>query len=191
MKTIKIFTLLFIATMLISSCKKDDDGVPRQMTKTYEFKQEIRGSEQVLGTLPAQVLKLSDIIGADPAENFQHAEMQLANSYLKISGLSQIELPGEQPVVLKDFTIKVGTHQGVNLGDCSTDPQTVNEFLSDAPQSTNQVVALIETIFNDLTSGNRSTSISVSFTPNVSLVPADNVQLIISIGGTYHYLEFE
>ncbi len=42
-----------------------------------------------------------------------------------------------------------------------------------------------------VTSGSKSSSITVSFKPSVSLTNADNVQLKISIGGTYYYVEFE
>jgi hypothetical protein len=191
MKTINFFAMLLIAAILITSCKKEDEGTPRQMTKTHTFSLNLIGTAGVKGELPATQIKLTDIIGIDPANNLENAEMQLANSHLEVSGLSQIESPDTVAVVLKNFTIKVGTRPGVNLGDCSTDPQGTNEFAADVQQSTNQMIGIIQNIFADITSASKSSSITVSFTPNVSITSADNVQLKISIGGTYYYVEFE
>ena len=117
--------------------------------------------------------------------------MQLADSYLEISGLDQIESPDTVDVVLEDFTIKVGTRPGVNLGDCSTDAQGTNEFPSDVQLSTNQVINLIQNVFTDVTSGSKRAKITVSFTPNANITSADNVQLKIHFGGVYHYVEFD
>lgn len=182
--------MLLIAAMLISSCKKEDEGTPKQMTKTHTFSLNLIGTAGVKGELPASQIKLNDIIGIDPAKNLENAEMQLANSYLEVSGLGQIDAPEGQAVVLNNFTIKVGTRPGVNLGTCSTDPQGTNEFAADVRQSTNQMIGIVQNIFTDITSGSKSSTITVSFTPNVSITSADNVQLKIAIGGTYHYVVF-
>ena len=191
MKTFNIFALFFIAVLLIASCEEEDEGTPQQVPKTYTYSQNIRGSEGVRGELPSSELNLADIIDAEAARNLQNAEMQLADSYLEISGLNQIESPDTVAVVLENFTIKVGARQGVNLGDCSTDPQETDEFASDVQQSTNDVINLIRNIFTDVTSGNKSADITVSFTPNVDIKASDNVQLQISFGGIYYYLVFE
>jgi hypothetical protein len=192
MKTLNFFALLLIAVLLIPSCKEEDEGTPRQINKTYTYSQNLRGSAGVKGELTLDVLRLSDIIGTEPAKDFKNAEMQLASSHLEISGLNQIEPPADTiAVVLENFTIKVGGRQAVNLGDCSTDPQGQNEFAADVQQSTNEIIGLIQNIFTDVTSGNKSATITVSFTPNVNITSTDNVQLKISIGGTYHYVVFE
>ena len=183
--------MLLIAAMLISSCKKEDEGTPKQMTKTHTFSLNLIGTSGVKGELQPSDIKLNDIIGVDPAKNLENAEMQLASSHLEVSGLNQIESPDTVAVELEDFTIKVGTRPGVNLGTCSTDPQGSNEFAADVQQSTNQMIDIIQNIFADLTSGSKSSSITVSFTPNVSIASADNVQLKISIGGTYYYVVFD
>ena len=191
MKTFNIFTILLIAVTLFTSCEDEEEGTPRQITKTYTYSQNIRGSEGVKGELPLPNLNLADVIGTQPATNLRTAELQLADSYLVISGLSQMEHPDTVAVVLEDFTIKVGERTGVNLGDCSTDPQEIDEFASDTEQSTNQVISLIQNIFSDMTSGSKSAKITVSFTPNVGITSSDNVQLEISFGGTYNYLVFD
>jgi hypothetical protein len=191
MKTLNFFTIFLIAAMLITSCKKEDEGTPRQITKNYTYSQNIRGSLGVKGELTLSELKLSDIIGIEPAKNFKNAEMQLASSHLEITGLSQIESPEGEAVILEDFTIKVGSRQGVNIGDCSTDPQGTNEFAADTPQSTNEIISLIQNIFSDVTSRSKSSTITVSFTPNVNITSSDNIQLEVTIGGTYHYVIFE
>jgi hypothetical protein len=191
MKTINFFAMLFIAAILVSSCKKEDEGTPKQMTKTHTFSQVLVGTAGVKGELPAFQIKLTEIIGADPAKNLETAEMQLANSYLEVSGLNQLEAPEGEAVELGDFTIKVGTRPGVNLGTCSTDPQGTNEFAADEQQSTNEILGILQNVFADLTTGSKNSSITVSFTPNVSITSADNVQLKIFIGGTYHYVVFE
>ncbi len=191
MKTLNIFALFFIAVLLIASCEEEDEGTPRQITKTYTYSQNIRGSAGVRGELPSSELNLADIIDAEAARNLQNAEMQLADSYLKITGLNQLEVPDTVVVVLEDFTIKVGSRQGVNIGDCTTDPQAPNEFAAGVQQSTNTVINLIRNIFTDVTSGSKSAEITVSFTPSVNITSADNVQLNISIGGTYNYIVFD
>ena len=191
MKTLNFFAIFLIGAMLFSSCGEEDEGTPRQITKTYTYSQTIRGSAGVKGELPPSELNLADIIDAEAARNLENAEMQLADSYLEISGLNQIESPDTVAVVLEDFTVKVGTRQGVNLGNCSTNPQETDEFSSDVQQSTNDIINLIRNIFTDVTSGNKSTDITVSFTPNVDITSSDNVQLQISFGGIYYYLVFE
>ena len=191
MKTFRIFIILLIAATLFVSCEDEDEGSPQQITKTYTYSQNIRGSEGVRGELPLPNLNLADVIGTQPANNIRNAELQLADSYLEISGLDQIERPDTVEIILEDFTIKVGERPGVNLGDCSTDPQRINEFASDVEQSTNKIISLIQNIFTDMTSGSKSAKITVSFTPNVSITSSDNVQLVISFGGTYNYVEFE
>lgn len=191
MKTFNFFAVLLIATVLFASCNDEEEGISRQVTKIYNYSQNIRGAEGVKGELTLPGLNLTDVIGNDPAENLQNAEMQLASSYLEISGLNQIEAPEEGPVVLENFTIKVGSRQGVNLGNCSTDPQGINEFGGDVQQSTNEIINLIRNVFSDLTSGSKSVEITVSFTPNVNISSSDNVRLNISFGGTYNYLVYE
>jgi hypothetical protein len=191
MKTINFFGMLLIAAILVSSCKKEDEGTPKQITKTHTFSLNLIGTSGVKGELPASQIKLTEIIGADPAENLETAEMQLASSYLEVSGLNQLEAPEGEAVELGDFTIKVGTRPGVNLGTCSTDPQGTNEFAADEQQSTNEILGILQNVFADLTTGSKNSSITVSFTPNVSIASADNIQLKISIGGTYHYVVFD
>jgi hypothetical protein len=191
MKTLNFFATILIAVLLITSCKDEEDGTPRQITKSYTFSQNLIGTAGVKGELPASSLLLADIIGTEPAKNFENAEMQLANSYLEVSGLSQIDSPDTVAVVLEDFTIKIGSRQAVNLGDCSTDPQGTNEFAADVQQSTNQIIGIIQNLFADVTSGSKSSTVTVSFTPSVSISSSDNVQLVIVVGGTYHYVELE
>jgi hypothetical protein len=191
MKALNFFTIILITALFLSSCKDEEEGTPQQVTKTFTYSHTIRGSEGVKGELPLEGINLSDIIGADAAQNLEDAEMQLADSYLEISGLNQLDTPDSVVVMLEDFTIKVGSRQGVNIGDCTTDPQSPNEFAADIQQSTNTVVNLIRNIFSDVTSGSKSTEITVSFTPNVNITSSDNVQLIISFGGTYYYLVFD
>jgi hypothetical protein len=191
MKTQKFFTIILIALVLIASCKEEEKGTPRQITKEYTYNENIRGSMGVIGELPLPDLDLYDIIDADVADNLTNAELQLADSYLEISGLNQIVSPDTSAVVLEDFTIKVGTRQGVNLGDVTTNPQGTNDFASDVQHSTNEVVNLIQNIFSDVTSPGKKARISVSFTPNTDITASDNVQLIIHFGGRYFYLERE
>lgn len=191
MKTINLFTFILVVAVFITSCKEEDNGVAKQTTKSYTYTQNLRGSAGVKGELPLSELNLSDIIGTAPANNLTDAELQLADTYLEITGLNQITPPESGVVVLEDFTIKVGSRQGVNLGDCTTDPQAVNEFAAGVQQSTNSIISLIQNIFNDVTSGNKNAKITVSFTPNVDISSTDNVQLKISFGGSYYYMEYE
>ena len=192
MKAINFFAILLITAILISSCSKEEErGTPKQITKTHTFSLNLKGTSGVKGELPAAQIKLTDIIGADPAKNLENAEIQNAEARLIVSGLNQLEAPEGEAITLKDFTVKVGTRPGVNLGTCSTDPQGQNEFPADIQQSTNTVGTIVQNIFTDITAGSKSSSITVSFTPNVSITPADNVQLGISIGGTYHYVVFD
>jgi hypothetical protein len=189
MKTHYFIPVLFIAILLISSCKSKEDGTQRQVTESYTYEQNLRGSAGVKGELPLPELRLADVIEADVAQNLTNAQIQLANSYLEVSGLNQVE-PDTVVVVLEDFTIQVGTRPPVNLGNFSTNPQGLNELGSDVQYSTNQVVNLIQNIFSEITTGNKRTNITVSFMPNVDITAADNVQLKIHFGGIYHYVEF-
>jgi hypothetical protein len=183
--------VLLLALFFIASCKDKEDGTQRQLAQTFTYSQNIRGSAGVKGELPLPELKLADVIGDDTARNLTHAELQLAESYLEITGLGLVDSPDTVAVVLEDFTIKVGTRQPVNLGNFSTAPVGTNEMASDVKYSTNQVVNLVQNIFTEITSGNKRTNITVSFMPNVDITSADNVQLRIHFGGVYYYLVFD
>ncbi len=191
MKTIYFLTMLLLPAMVVVSCKDDEEGTSRQLTQTYTYNENIRGSAGVRGELVLSELNLADVIGSDPAKNLTKAELQLASSHLEISGLSQIESTDTVAIVLEDFTIKVGTRPAVNLGDCTTDPQGNNEFGSDMQLSTNQIISLIQNFFTDLTTGSKRARITVSFTPNVDITTTDNLELKIYFGGIYHYVTFD
>lgn len=191
MKTQNIFSILLLSLILISACKESEEGTPRQTTQAYTYSQNLRGSAGVKGELPLPELKLADVVGDEIARNLKDAELQLAQSYLEISGLNNIVTPDTTAVVLKDFTIRVGNRQAVNLGDCSTDPQRINEFPSDVQLSTNEMVNIVQHVFSDITSGSKRANITVSFSPNVDITSADNVQLKIHFGGIYHYVVLE
>ncbi|MFV0590147.1 MAG: hypothetical protein ACK5M7_02065 [Draconibacterium sp.] len=192
MKAINLVGLLVVGVVLLSSCKKDDNGTPQQVTKTYVYTESIRGSQDISGTMSnLSPVTLSAIIGTDPANNFKSGEMQVANCYLEIDGLGNLSVPEGSEVVLQDFTIQVGSNAAVNLGDCKITPQGQNEFASDTPQSTSSFIKVITNIFDGVTSGSKSASLVVSFTPNVDIATSDNVKLKIAIGGTYHYVVHE
>jgi hypothetical protein len=191
MKTYIFFPVLIAAVTLITSCKDDDNGTPRQITQTYTYSQNIRGSEGVKGELPLPDLNLADVVETDIADNLTNAQLQLAQSYLEVSGLNLIESSDTAAIVLKDFTVMVGNRQGVNLGNFSTNAQGINELASDVQHSTNQIVNLIQNIFTDLTSGNQRAEITVSFMPNVDITSSDNVQLQIHFRGIYHYVTYD
>lgn len=191
MKTFNFISILLIAAMLVISCNDDEGGTPRQITETHTYSQNIRGSEGVKGELPLPDLNLTDIIEPDVADKLTNAQLQLADSYLEISGLDQVESPDTVAVVLENFTIKIGSREGVNLGDFSTDPQGTNELPSDRQLSTNQIVNLVQDIFSDVTSSSKRARITVSFTPNADIDSSDSVQLNIHFGGIYNYVEVE
>ncbi len=192
MKTYYLFIMILLASIVFVSCDDDEDGTPRQINETHTYSQNIRGAEGVRGELPLPDLILTDIIEPEIANKLTGAEIQLANSYLEISGLDQLESPDDTTaVVLDNFTIKVGNRDGVNLGDFSTDPQETDDLPSDIQLSTNQIVNLIQNIFADVTSPGKRARITVSFTPNVDIGSADNVQLNIHFGGIFNYVEVE
>ncbi len=191
MKTYTIFAILLIPVIFFLSCSDDEEGTPRQITEEHTYSQNLRGSEGVKGELPLPDLNLTDIIEPDVADKLTNSQLQLADSYLEISGLDQVESPDTVAVVLEDFTIKVGTREGVNLGNFSTDPQGTNELPAGRQLSTNQIVNLIQDIFSDVTSSSKRARITVSFTPNADIDSSDSVQLNIHFGGIYHYVEIE
>lgn len=191
MKAHNLIPLFLIVVVFFVSCKDEEDGTPRQISKSYTYSQNIRGSEGVKGELPLSDLRLDNILGTDTINKLTHAELQLADSYLELSGLNQVAASDTVPVILEDFTITVGSQQNFNLGHFSTDPQGVNELGTDIQYSTNQVVNVIQKVFSEVTSANKRASISVSFTPNVDITSADNVQLIIHFGGIYHFVVIE
>lgn len=188
MKTSYLFTILFIAVILVTACQDEEEGAQRQITETYTYSGNIRGAEGVKGELPLPDIYLTDIIDDEIANNLKNAELQYAKSYLEISGLNEIESPDTVAVVLEDFTIFVGSRQGLNLGNVTTDAQGTNELASDIQHSTNEIVDLIENVFSDVTSASKRVSIKVSFTPNVNIDSSDNVQLVINFEGRYYYV---
>lgn len=191
MKTLKLFGLLVITATLLASCKKEDEGTPTQITKTYEYSQILRGSKDINGTITDfPILTLANVIGEDAAKNFKSAEMQIASCYIEIDGLDQITAP-DGVATLKNFTVQVGSHPAILLGDCKVQPQAQNEFGSDVAQSTTKFISIVTNVFTDLTSGSKSAQVKVSFTPNVDISASSNLRIKIVIGGTYHYVVFD
>lgn len=192
MKTTKIFALFLGAALLITSCKDDDKGTPKQTTKTFEYSGILRGSKDILGTatkLP--VIHLSEIIGADQAGNLTSAAMQNGDCYIAINGLTDLEQARGETVVLKNFTISIGKGASIVLGDCKVNPAAATEFASDTEQSTQKYLNIVSQVFNALTTGNKTAQLTVSFTPSVDITEDDNIRLKIGIGGTYYYVEYE
>lgn len=191
MKTSKLIGVLLIAATFLSSCKKEDEGTPSQITKTYEYSQILRGLKDINGTITDfPILTLANVIGEDAAKNFKSADMQIASCYIEIDGLDQITAP-DGVATLKNFTVQIGSHPATVLGDCKVQPQSQNEFGSDVSQSTAKFINIVTNIFTDLTSGSKSAQIKVSFTPNVDISASNNLRIKIVIGGTYHYVVFE
>lgn len=191
MKTQKLLGLLIIVSMMMSSCTKKETGTQKQMTKTYTYSQVLRGSMDVRGTINLDLLTLTEILGDVPASNFDNGEMQIASCYIEIDGIDQLTVPEGVSATLRDFTIQVGSHSEVQLGDCKVDPSLSTEFASEIPQSTNTFIRVVTDLFSDLTSGSKTAQVKVTFNPNVDIVTADNIRLKITVGGTYYYTVFE
>src|SRR5690606_6581685 len=107
MKTYSFLSLLLMVTILLISCKDEEERTPRQVTKSYTYSQNLRGSDGVKGELQLSDLNLTDIIGNDTVKNLTRAELQLADTYLEISGLHEVETTDTVAVVLEDFTINI------------------------------------------------------------------------------------
>jgi|SRR5690554_178320 len=187
MKSLVTIAILISSLFLISSCKKDEDGVERQTTKSYTYSQILRGAEDVRGELVLDDLKLAEVIGADTAQNFRSADLQLSDVYLEVSGLNQIQPADTVPIVLSDFTLKIGSRPDINLGDITTNPQGSGELASDVRHSSNQMINIVQDYFNDLTSGGKTARLRVWFTPNTDINTSHNVRLNLHFRAIYHY----
>ncbi len=183
----KILWFIFISSLLISCGDEGEKYVatPHQVTETYVFRAPIRGFQGRLGIEnELEPIRLADIIGEQASQNLVNAEMQIADCYLEVRGLKSME----NTPVLKDFTIQVEGRAGVNFGNCTAKPSLATDFESDRRQSIPKVSNFIKLIFDTYTGTTaKRANIVMSFTPTQDIFVEDNVELIITITGTYTY----
>ena len=181
----KILSLIFISSLFLACGDNGDNytAVPKQVTETHVFRIPIRGfAGQFVTEKELKPIALADIIGEDAARNLVRAEMQVADCYLEIRGLKNME---NNPV-LKDFTLEVGKTK-INFGNCTTKPSLAIDFESDRRQSTTKFSSFIKAVFDTYTGKARRANLIMQFTPTEDIFVQDNVELVITITGTYSY----
>lgn len=190
MKTMKIFALLLMVGLLITSCGDDDEGTPKQMNSTYEFEGKIVGTGDVSGNYDLPTLTLSTVIGSAVADNLTSAELQIAECYVEVEGLGVLQESLGETIILKDFTVTVGNNNAVLLGDCKVEPAVVTEFASDVELSTTKYINVATDVFNALKTS-KTVTVNVAFTPSHSIIESDDVVIKIGFGGVYNYVVYE
>ena len=180
----KILVLAFMATFFIS-CNDDSDPetIPFQVTEEYVYEWPIRGSEGISGSYELGAINLADIIGKEAANRFKKGEMQIADSYMEITGLKAMN---PSPVLI-DFSLFLERGPSVKLGDCTADASFPTDFASDKKQSTEKVSNFLRAVFAAYTSKSKTAKITVSFKPTHDIAAGDNVAIKLVLTGTYYY----
>jgi|GEM_PF-6099359 len=185
MKRLVFLSSLLIAMMCaVVSCSKNNGPTPTPVKKTIlkTWTIPIKGLVSPIVTLTPTTIKLSDIPEVD-VNNFISGTFQNLNNTIEISGL-------KDGVLLNNFTLQVNNITPANnFGTVTTKPGT-NDFQANAPQALPSVSKFAESLFNAYTGKSQTATLNVTFTPNVDILPTDNVNLIITVNGDYNWNTF-
>lgn len=186
----KIFGLMLMVAFAFSSCSSDDDG-PKPTEKsgefTYTYLIPIEGIANQQQKDVKATFKLDDLLG-DNTKNFLAGELQRGKCSFEINGLTAVS----STATLKDFTITIGNRGSQNLGDCSQTGTGTNGFLSDYVHNSDKYTNLAKFVFDDLVSKQRSSNVSISFTPTERITSDKNkVFLKITVTGLMKYNVYE
>lgn len=179
--------LFLVFALLFSACGGGDDkavALPITNEASYLITIEVAG---IKGTTapPLVNVVLDSIIGKENAQNLLSANdqsFQRGKSYLGVYGLKG----GPESVVLKNFTITVGSNIPVNLGTCSLSGSTEIGFLADVDQSGDLYTNVIQALFNDLVQRRKST-VKISYDANEDIARESKVLFKLNMGGIYKY----
>lgn len=186
----KIFGLMLAIAVAFSSCGSDDDG-PSAIQKSGDFThtylipiEGIANSQQK----PEKVtLKLDSLLG-EYTKNFLSGEFKRGKSSIEISGLSGVS----STATLKDFTITIGNRGSINLGNCNPTGTGTNGFQSDYVHDSDKYTDMVKYVFEDMVSKQRSSNVTISFTPTETIVAKNNkVFLKITVSGNMKYNVYE
>jgi len=180
----KILLLAFIATLFISCGDDEPETIPFQVTEEYVYTWDIRGSEGISGSYELGAINLADIIGKDAANRFKKGEMQIADSYMEITGLKAMN----PSPVLMDFSLFLEKGPSVNFGNCTANASSLTDFASDVKQSTKPVSNFLQSVFAAYTSKNKTAKMTISFKPTHDIKASHNVKIKLVFTGTYHYV---
>ena len=197
----RLWGLILISCVMLISCG-DDDGTPALKPApvekidsiVYVYSIPIEGvvGNDKNGNMNSKVpfvLTLSDVIGAEKANNFiQNSanNYQRGKMFVKIRGLSAID-----NITLKDFKIKVGNRL-YNLGDCNptataTTPNGTASF-SDKELSADIYTDISRDVYNAIISSQKKAEVRIEFSTTKSIVlETYPVFLDIKIFGYYKY----
>jgi len=182
----KFFVMAFIASLFVS-CGGDDKPLPtpvqKQISKTWTIS--IRGVAGATLTLEEIPITLADIPGVNTS-NFISGEFQNSGSNIQITGLKNTD-----GAVLNNFTMQVNNAAAVNFGRVTYTPSGSSDFGSDVPQSSNRETTFLSSLFTAYAGKGKTANLKVTFTPSADIVAADNVNLVITINGTYNWNTFD
>jgi len=183
MKNLNKIIWLIIAAFTLASCSSDDEDYPKKnITKAHTYSttiEAIKDQEQQKEI----VLKLSDMLPDNIAYNIVLAEFQRGKSSFKIDGLANVDPLAK----LQNFTIRIGNRNKINLGTCTPDPSSLNEFSSDRELDDDKYTDIIRLIFEDLVK-NKEAKIYLSFTSTHTMIETTHpVYFQISINGYFLY----
>ena len=186
MKSISKFFILAFMASLFASCGGDNKPIPtpvqQQITRTWTIS--IRGVAGATITLQETSITLADIPGVD-ASNFTSVVFQNSGSNIQITGLKNMD-----GTVLNSFTMQVNNNAAVNFGKVTYTPSGPSDFGSDVVQSTNRETTFLSSLFSAYAGKGKTANLKVTFTPSTDIVAADNVNLVITINGTYNWNTF-
>ncbi|MDH6354422.1 hypothetical protein M2132_000750 [Dysgonomonas sp. PH5-45] len=187
MKTISKILMLTLMAVLFVSCGGDDDGptmIEKKETYTHIYKIPVEGIEYNPQTPRETNIYLRDIIGEEGAKNIISADIIFLDSYVKLSGLNQIDTL----VQVKDFTIKVGNNATTQIGTFAN-KENGSDILSDMKLQNNIYLKTVEAVLSSLVkSKSKALPIALTYTPTATLTKGTvPVYLEISVSATFRY----
>lgn len=188
MKTkLTVFGLLLLFAFGLVSCGDDDDkriSVPVEEEILYTLTISISGSK---GTTlpPAYTVTIDSILTKEKATNLLGAneqKFQRGKSYFGVFGLSAVS----DTTILRNFKIKVGENNEINLGNCYQKGVPGVGFLAEVEQSDDMYTDIIKTIFDEVIV-KKSSSVKISYDLNEDIAREKNVTFKLRMVGIYKY----
>jgi hypothetical protein len=191
MKTVNKMLLFVSLSFLFVSCGEEEKPIPiqKKIFKTHVYEVPIQGyQDQTITANKLPLIRLSDIVGEDIAQNTIGFEFQYVGCYIEIVGLKGMKSAPN----LENFTLQIEGQPEVNLGNCTPHPVYKADFESDQIQLNDPIVNFIKALLDTYTRSNtRSARLILSFTPTENISEEDNVKLKISITANYIYNEYK
>ncbi|MDR0427403.1 MAG: hypothetical protein LBH12_02245 [Dysgonamonadaceae bacterium] len=187
MKKINQSAIAVLCMSLFFSCgddyKEDYDTIPQgPKTVSYLFTHSLIGRHGWEGILDLDTIRLSDMIGEDPALNLREAELQNNGTYLEITGLKALN----PSPALENVSIFVGNKE-FPLGRFTATPSNPNDYESDIDHSTEKEMRILREILQECKRGKKEAVLRMKYKSTGDFDVQEKVELKLALKIKYSW----